>query len=230
MPSERILLVEDDLALADSIQFALESEGFEVVLEADGESGLEQAIGHTFDLLILDLSLPRLPGMEVCRRVRSSSALPILILSARDSEADRVLGLEAGADDYVTKPVSLTELISHIRAILRRRQLDRPDGEQAVRRLGGLEIDLIAHRTFVDGEEVELTPSEFAILSLLSERPGRAFKREEIMAQLWRSGHVGDARACDTHVVNIRRKIESEPQRPRRLQTVRGVGYRLTAG
>jgi two-component system response regulator RegX3 len=228
VPPERVLLAEDDLALAESIEFALAAEGFEIDIVGDGETALERMLKERFDLLLLDLTLPRLSGMEVCRRVRAESTVPIIIISARSSELDRVLGLESGADDYVTKPVSLTELLSHVRAILRRRRLDQAPGTSSVFRVGGLELDLLAHRLYVGGAEIAVTPSEFEILSLLAEHPGRVFTRQEIMRHLWRSGYTGDARACDTHIVNIRRKIEPDPKHPHRLETVRGVGYRLS--
>lgn len=228
MPPRRVLLVEDDPALAESLEYTLGAEGFEIVQAGDGDTAIRHALEQRFDLLLLDLNLPNTSGTEICRRIRAESAMPIIILSARDSEIDRVLGLESGADDYVTKPVSQIEILSHVRAILRRRQLDQAPVEKAMRRMGGLELDLLGHRTFVDGHEVPLTRSEFAILALLSERPGKAYERREIMQRLWHSGHSGETRACDTHIVNLRRKIEPDPRRPTRLQTVRGVGYRLS--
>jgi two-component system response regulator RegX3 len=222
----RILVADDELAISDAVGYALRGEGFEVETVADGEAALEVAQADGFDVLILDLMLPKLSGIEVCRRLRAQSDIPILMLTAKDAEVDRVLGLEAGADDYVTKPFSMPELVSRVRAMLRRRELDRADGTRTLR-LGGLELDLARHRVTVDGESVQLTPSEFRVLTLLAAQPERVFSRREIMQHLWDSSYVGDQRACDIHISNIRRKIERDAGVPERLLTVRGVGYRL---
>jgi two-component system response regulator RegX3 len=225
---ERILVVDDEPAIVDAVSYALRSEGFDVESRHDGEGALEAALQNGFDLMILDLRLPGLSGIEVCRRLRAASQIPILILSARDAEVDRVLGLEAGADDYVTKPFSLAELVSRVRAIFRRRNLDRSSAN-ARRTIGGLGLDLISHQVVVDGTAVELTPSEFRLLALLAGDPGRVFSRREIMQHLWDSSYVGDERACDVHVSKLRRKIEPDPANPTRVVTVRGAGYRLDA-
>ncbi|MDQ3823214.1 MAG: response regulator transcription factor [Actinomycetota bacterium] len=227
--AERILVVDDEPAIVDAVAYALSSEGFDVDSRADGETALDAALQDRFDLVILDLRLPGLSGIEVCRRLRAASEVPIVILSARDAEVDRVLGLEAGADDYVTKPFSLAELVSRVRAIFRRRDLDRGGAEFAVRNVGGLRIDLVRHRVTVDGQEADLTPTEFRLLAFLAQEPGRVFGRRELMQHLWESTYVGDERACDVHVSKLRRKIEADPSKPRRLVTVRGVGYRLEA-
>jgi DNA-binding response OmpR family regulator len=222
----RILVVDDEVAIADAVSYALRSEGHEVEIALDGEAALHATEEGGFDVVVLDLMLPKLSGVEVCRRLRAESAVPILMLTARDAEVDRVLGLEAGADDYVTKPFSMAELVSRVRAILRRRELDR--GEQPMlRRVGGVELDLARHQVVVDGAPVRLTPSEFQLLALLSERPEQVLSRRQIMQALWQSTYVGDQRACDMHVSNLRRKIERDPARPQRLVTVRGVGYKL---
>jgi two-component system response regulator RegX3 len=167
-------------------------------------------------------------GMDVCRTLRSEGDVPILMLTARDAEVDRVLGLELGADDYVTKPYSTAELVSRIRAIIRRRELDRVS-TTATLSVAGVEIDLDRHDVSVDGRLVQLTPSEFRILRLLAEEPGRVFSRAQIMEHLWRTPYIGDARACDTHISNLRRKIERDPAHPSRIVTVREVGYRMNA-
>jgi two-component system response regulator RegX3 len=170
--------------------------------------------------------LPGVSGVEVCRRLRDESAVPILMLTARDSEVDRVLGLEAGADDYVTKPFSMSELLARVRAILRRRELDTRT-TAATRRVGGLDLDLERYEAAIDGEPVRLTQSELKLLALLAREPGRVYSRREIMQHLWESNYVGDERAADLHVSNIRRKIERDPDNPERLVTVRGAGYKL---
>jgi two-component system response regulator RegX3 len=223
----RILVAEDEAAILDAVTYTLRGEGFDVQGVADGQAALDEALGGDFDLLVLDLMLPRLAGTEVCRRIRAQSALPIIMLTARSAEADRVLGLEIGADDYVPKPFSMRELVGRVRALLRRRELDR--GGAALRRVGGLELDPYRYRVVVDGDERDLTPSEFKLLALLASQPERAFTRREIMQHLWDSTYVGDQRACDLHVSNLRRKVERDPARPERIVTVRGVGYKLSA-
>jgi DNA-binding response OmpR family regulator len=226
--SQRILLVDDDAGVRDVVAFTLRREGFEVDEERDGRAALEAARGSSFELVILDVMLPGLSGTDICRALRAESDVPILMLTARDAERDRVLGLELGADDYVTKPFSSAELLSRVRAILRRRELDRANGSGAtVRRLGGLNIDLGRHEVLVDGERVHLTLSEFKVLALLAEQPGGIVSRRELMQHLWASEHVGDEHACEVHISNLRRKIERDPTRPERLLTVRGEGYRL---
>ena len=227
--TERILVVDDEAAIRETVGYALRGEGYEVSDAADGEEALEVARSNGFDVLILDLMLPKLSGVEVCRRLRAESDVPILLLTAKDAEVDRVLGLEAGADDYVTKPFSMAELVSRVRAILRRRQLDRSASGGAVYLVGGLTLDLVRYGAQVEGRAVNLTRSEFKLLALLAAEPERVFSRREIMQHLWESSYVGDQRACDIHVSNIRRKIERDPARPERLLTVRGVGYRLLA-
>jgi two-component system response regulator RegX3 len=224
--NERILVVEDSEAILDAVTDALAAEGFEVQGASDGRAGLEAAQAEPFDVVILDLTLPGLSGTEICRRVRADSPVPIIMLTARDSEADRVLGLEIGADDYITKPFSEVELVSRVRAILRRRELDR-QGDTTVRRMGGLSVDRVKHEVFADGKPVALTPSEYNVLALLAEEPGRVFSRREIMQHLWQSTYVGDERACDAHVSTLRRKIERDPSHPERIVTVPAFGYKL---
>jgi two-component system response regulator RegX3 len=224
----RVLLVDDEPDILAPVRYALERDGFSVEVALDGESGLELARQGGFDVVVLDVMLPRLGGLEACRILRNESDVPVIMLTARDDEVDRVLGLELGADDYVTKPFSTAELLSRIRAILRRRQMDRGSGG-TTREADGIRIDLDQHRVSVDGEEVELTPSEFRILLLLVDRPGQVFTRWQIMEHLWQSPYVGDARACDAHIANLRRKVERRSSRPERILTVRGIGYKLAA-
>jgi two-component system response regulator RegX3 len=225
----RIAMVDDEPAIRDAVSYALRSEGYEVEPLESGEEAL-RAVERTPppDLLVLDLMLPGLSGIEVCRRARAGSDVPILLLTARDAEVDRVMGLEAGADDYVTKPFSMVELVSRVRAILRRRELDRI-AQRPRLCVGTLELDLARHEVRVGGSQVRLTPSEFKVLALLAGEPERVFTRREIMRHLWQSDYVGDQRACDIHASNIRRKIEADPGEPRRLLTVRGVGYKISS-
>ncbi len=226
--SARILVVDDEPAIMDAVAYALRSEGFSVETVSDGEAALEEARTEPYDLMLLDLMLPRLSGVEVCRRVRAESDIPIIMLTAKDAEVEHVVGLEAGADDYVTKPFSMAELMSRVRALLRRRDLDR-GSSYSVRRVGELELDLNRHRVLVGAEPVQLTPSEFKVLALLAGEPERVFSRREIMQHLWESSYVGDQRACDIHVSNLRRKVERNAGRPERILTVRGTGYKLVA-
>ena len=224
----RLLLVEDERTIADAVQYTLRAEGFDAEAVGTGEEALERIRSQAYDVVVLDLMLPGISGLEVCRRVRESSAVPIVMLTARTAEVDVVLGLEAGADDYIQKPFSMPELVSRVRAMLRRRELDRGDGA-AVRRVGDLELDLRQHTVTIDGRAVELTPSELKLLVLLADDPGRAYSRRELMQHLWDSAHVGDLRACDAHITNLRKKIERDPAQPERIVTVRGVGYKLAA-
>jgi two-component system response regulator RegX3 len=223
---ERILIVEDEPAIAEAVEYALKAEGFEVDAVDDGNVALEQTRALPYDLLVLDLMLPGLSGVEVCRQLRNESPVPILMLTAKDGEVDRVLGLEVGADDYVTKPFSVPELVARVRALLRRRELDTR-GAIAKLRVGDLELDLAKHEARVGDETVPLTAFELKLLALLAGEPERVFSRREIMRHLWDSTYVGGERACDLHVSNIRRKLERDPARPERLVTVRGVGYKL---
>ena len=222
----RLLIVDDERDILDTLAYALQREGFEVATAETGPGALERARAATFDVVILDVMLPGLSGLDVCRTLRNESDVPILLLTARDAEVDRVLGLELGADDYVTKPFSTAELVSRVRAILRRRDLDRTISTSEIA-IAGLTIDLDTHEVVVDGRSVQLTPSEFRLLRLLAEEPGRVFTREQIMEHLWRTPFVGDTRACDTHISNLRRKIEHDPTHPTRIETVREVGYRM---
>jgi two-component system response regulator RegX3 len=220
--SPRVLIAEDEAAIADSVAYALRGEGFEVETVDDGEQALEAARSDGYDVLVLDVMLPGVSGLEVCRRVRAESAVPIVMLTARTAEVDRVLGLESGADDYIVKPFSMPELVSRVRAILRRRALDL--AAPAELRVGALVLDPSRHIAVIDGESIALTLSEFRLLTLLARHPERVFTRRELMQHLWDSSYVGDQRAGDTHVANLRRKIGAD-----RLVTVRGVGYKLVA-
>jgi two-component system response regulator RegX3 len=223
--NERVLVVDDEPALRDAVSYSLRSEGYQVTTLADAEAALEHLSVDPPDVIVLDVMLPGVSGVELCRRIRDAGDIPIVMLTARDAEVDRVMGLEAGADDYVTKPFSMAELISRVRAILRRRDLDRR-GLGAIT-AGSLTLDPQRHRVVLEGRPVDVTPSEFTVLSLLASIPDRVFSRREIMQRLWDSEYVGDQRACDVHISNLRRKIERDPQHPERLLTVRGTGYKL---
>jgi two-component system response regulator RegX3 len=234
MSSGRILVADDEPSVRDAVGYALEQEGFEVTLAVDGDDADGQ-LGESnpgFDLLILDIMMPGRSGLDICRDVRSRSAVPIILLTAKDAEVDKVVGLEVGADDYVTKPFSVRELLGRVRAQLRRRELDRGSAAREGKTIeaGPVRIDLARHLVTIRGEPVNLTRSEFQVLRLLAERPGQVFSRLEIMEELRQSEFSGDVRACDVHISNLRQKIERDPQEPELVMTVRGVGYRLAEG
>ena len=219
----RILVADDDQSVLDSIAYSLEREQFEVDTVTDGEAALAAARDNGYDLVILNVMMPRLYGTDVLRELGSGGDTPVVLLSGRDSRAERVLGLELGADDYVTKPFGLTELVSRVRAILRRRERERRLAP-LIRRLGELEIDFAADTVTRGGERVPLTRSEFRLLALFAEHAGEVVTRHEIMEKLWQSQYVGIERASDIHVSNLRRKLG-----PAMIETIRGEGYRLRA-
>ena len=223
--SEKILVVDDEPAIVDAVAYALRASGFEVDTSGDGESALEAARSNGYDVLVLDVRLPGLSGLEICRRLREESDVPILILTAMDAEVDRVLGLEAGADDYVTKPFGLAELRSRIRAVLRRAG-PRALGDEVLS-VGPITLDRTQRIVKRDGEPVGLTFSEFELLNALMSDPGRLFSREELLRAIWGDSAYRDPRAIDVHIRHLREKLEEQPERPQLILTVRGAGYRL---
>ncbi len=227
--SARILLAEDDAGVREVVGYALEREGFAVTPVEDASAALAHAREQEYDIVVLDVMLPDGSGFDVCRTLRAESSVPIVMLTAKDAEVDRVLGLELGADDYVTKPFSSAELVSRLRALLRRRELDRSAAAASPLEVAGLRIDPARHEVRVDGEPIAVTPSELKILTLLASRPGRVVSRREVMQHLWQTDFVGDEHACEVHVSNLRRKVEADPANPRRILTVRGAGYKLAA-
>ncbi len=232
MSRGRILVADDEPSVRESVGYALKQEGFDVTIAEDGDDA-DSKIGADvdYDLLVLDIMMPGKSGLDLCRDIRGRSPVPIILLTAKDAEVDKVVGLEVGADDYVTKPFSVRELLGRVRAQLRRRELDRVSGggEENGKGIdaGEVTIDLARHLVTVRGEPVNLTRSEFQVLRLLAERPGQVFSRLEIMEELWQSEFSGDVRACDVHISNLRQKIERDPQDPELVLTVRGVGYKL---
>ena len=232
MSSGRILVADDEPSVRESVGYALGQEGFEVTIATDGDDA-DEKLGDgevPFDLLVLDIMMPGRSGLDLCRDVRGRSPVPIILLTAKDAEVDKVVGLEVGADDYVTKPFSVRELLGRVRAQLRRRELDRAstvEGGGKSIDAGDVSIDLARHLVTVRDEPVNLTRSEFQVLRLLAERPGQVFSRLEIMEELWQSEFSGDVRACDVHISNLRQKIERDPQDPELVVTVRGIGYKL---
>ena len=233
----RILLVEDEENYRVPLAFSLRRDGFDVVQAADGveaveafESAAGPSGGGAIDLVLLDLMLPRLSGIEVCRRIRRTSTVPVIMLTARDSEADTVVGLRIGADDYVTKPYSYRELLARVNAVLRRSHGEEQEPAEPVLEVGRVRMDVGRHEVAVDGEAVAMPPREFELLELFMRNPGRVLARGEIIDRVWGADYVGDTKTLDVHVKRIRAKIEVEPGEPKLLITVRGVGYKLAAG
>jgi two-component system response regulator RegX3 len=227
--SARVLLADSTPELREAIGSVLRRECFEVEEVADGEAALNAAVRGPIDVLLLDLDLRRLAGLDVLRQLRAISTVPVIALTARDSDVDRVLALELGADDCISLPCSLAELVSRVRAILRRCDYERAATRGPVREIGGLRVDLGLRQVMVDDRAVYLTGSQFKLLSLLSDEPGRVITRREILYRLWDSTHEADAHVCDVHVSNLRHKIERDPRNPERILTVRGMGYKLVA-
>ena len=224
-----ILLVDDEDAVQKLLTYPLERDGFRVVAARDGEEALARFREGSFDLVVLDLMLPKLDGLEVCKRIRSESTVPIIMLTARDDELDKVLGLELGADDYITKPFSIREFRSRVRALLRRAAAPRPGERTAdeVIQSGELRIDVPRRTVEVRGHEVQLTFVEFELLRTLAAAPGRVFSRRQLLERLRGGADYREPRTIDVHVRHLREKIEQDPHQPELILTVRGVGYRF---
>ena len=221
-----ILVADDEPTLVATLKYNLERESYAVVTAADGEAALAIARETRPDLIVLDLMMPGLNGLEVCRILRKEMQIPILMLTARDDETDKVAGLELGADDYVTKPFSMRELTARVRALLRRSEF-APPPEQDVMSTGDLIIDLPKRAVSRDGTHLPLKPKEFELLTFFARNPSRAFTREQLLNHIWGYDYAGDTRTVDVHVRWLRQKIEAEPDQPTRLITIRGVGYRF---
>jgi two-component system response regulator RegX3 len=225
----KILLVEDERSIAEGLKISLEAEGFQVAWAKDGTEALGAWERTRPDLIVLDLMLPGVSGTEVCRTIRTRSDVPIIMLTARDTEVDRVVGLEIGADDYLTKPFSTRELIARIRAILRRAPIG--GAHVAVEELpieaSGVRVDRSRHEVTVEGRRVELPPKEFELLAMLVEYAGRVLTRDQLIDEVWGADYVGDTKTLDVHIRRLRGRIETDPTDPRRIRTVRGVGYRF---
>jgi DNA-binding response OmpR family regulator len=226
--SSTILLVDDEESVRKVLTFPLERDGFTVVQAADGEEALRQFAANTVDLVVLDIMLPKLDGLEVCKRLRSESTVPIIMLTARDDELDKVIGLELGADDYITKPFSIREFRSRVRALLRRAKAPAHAAAEEERiEADGLVIDVPRRTVEVRGEPVQLTYVEFELLRTLAAHPGRVYSRRMLLEALWKSADFRDPRTIDVHVRHLREKLEEEPRTPEYILTVRGVGYRF---
>jgi two-component system response regulator RegX3 len=226
----RVLVVEDEESFSDALSYMLGKEGFEAVVAATGPDALAEFDRGGADIVLLDLMLPGLPGTEVCRALRTRSNVPIIMLTAKDAEIDKVVGLELGADDYVTKPYSARELVARIRAVLRRRgDAAEPPPEGGVLEAGPVRMDVERHTVAVDGEPVALPLKEFDLLEYLLRNSGRVLTRGQLIDRVWGSDYVGDTKTLDVHVKRLRAKIEPDPANPKYLLTVRGLGYKLEA-
>ncbi|MBF6352626.1 MULTISPECIES: response regulator transcription factor [Nocardia] len=226
-----VLIVEDEESLADPLAFLLRKEGFEVTVVGDGPSALAEFDRSGADIVLLDLMLPGMSGTDVCKQLRTRSGVPVIMVTARDSEIDKVVGLELGADDYVTKPYSARELIARIRAVLRRGAGDELDAgsENGVLEAGPVRMDVDRHTVLVNGNPVTLPLKEFDLLEYLLRNSGRVLTRGQLIDRVWGADYVGDTKTLDVHVKRLRSKIESDPARPEHLVTVRGLGYKLEA-
>ena len=232
MSEQVVLVIEDEENLLKAIKYNLEKDGYKVQSAMDGEQGLELARQMEPSFIILDIMLPKMDGIEVCRILRRESNVPILMLTAKSEEIDRVVGLELGADDYVTKPFSMRELMARIKAILRRYSLsanDKAKESGKVLKAGKLEVNISKHVVTLDGKLLELKPREFDLLALLVENAGRALTRDQILENIWGQDYYGDTRTVDVHIRWLREKIEGDPGSPKQIITIRGVGYRFDA-
>lgn len=226
---KKILLVDDEKTLVKTLTYNLEKDGYQVISAYDGEEALNKVESDNPDLIILDLMLPGVDGFEVCRRVRKNMDLPIIMLTAKGDDIDKILGLELGADDYLTKPFNPRELLARVKAILRRSE-SQGSSLKNILKIQDLQVDLYQHKVRVKGEEIDLTSKEFALLNLMASNPGRVYSREQLLEQIWGYNYYGDARTVDVHIRHLREKIESDPSNPRYVITVWGTGYKFREG
>ena len=224
-----LLVVEDEESFIDALEIGLDREGFKVTIARDGQEALDKLEEGKFDAILLDLMLPKVSGLDVCRTIRAKSDIPIIIVSAKSEEVDMVLMLELGADDYVTKPYRLRELVARIRAVLRRRETYTPSEEPSteIMEFGPILLDIDSRRCYVSGEEIKLRKKEFALLRNLLENPGRVMTREVLIDRVWGDDYVGDTKTLDVHIKRLRTLIELDPKNPIHITTIRGVGYRF---
>ncbi|MEI6855204.1 MAG: response regulator transcription factor [Acidimicrobiaceae bacterium] len=224
-----LLVVEDEESFIDALEIGLDREGFKVTIARDGQEALDKLEEGKFDAILLDLMLPKVSGLDVCRTIRAKSDIPIIIVSAKSEEVDMVLMLELGADDYVTKPYRLRELVARIRAVLRRRETYTPSEEPSteIMEFGPILLDIDSRRCYVSGEEIKLRKKEFALLRNLLENPGRVMTREVLIDRVWGDDYVGDTKTLDVHIKRLRTLIEFDPKNPSHITTIRGVGYRF---
>jgi two-component system response regulator RegX3 len=224
----KILIVEDEASFSEALEFLLGKEGFDVSVAEDGQQAVDKFTKEGADLILLDLMIPVISGIEVCRIIRTTSQVPIIMLTAKDAEIDKVVGLELGADDYVTKPYSSRELIARIKAVLRRGNLDDSlDGESGIHVVAGIKLDTGKHQVTINGEVVALPLKEFELLEFLMRNAGRVLTRSQLIDRVWGGDYYGDTKTLDVHIKRLRAKIEADPANPVLIQTIRGLGYKL---
>jgi len=223
----KILIVEDEASFSEALEFLLGKEGFSIVTAATGTEALRKFEQGGIDLVLLDLMIPEISGIEVCRQIRAKSKIPIIMLTAKDSEVDKVVGLEIGADDYVTKPYSSRELVARIRAVLRRNGNDEVESASGLLTVGGVKMDVDRHQVSVNGSAISLPLKEFELLEFLMRNAGRVLTRMQLIDRVWGSDYVGDTKTLDVHIKRLRAKIETDPANPTVIQTVRGLGYKM---
>ena len=223
----KILIVEDEASFSEALEFLLGKEGFSIVTAATGAEALRKFEQGGIDLVLLDLMIPEVSGIEVCRQIRAKSKIPIIMLTAKDSEVDKVVGLEIGADDYVTKPYSSRELVARIRAVLRRNGNDEVESASGLLTVGGVKMDVDRHQVSVNGSAISLPLKEFELLEFLMRNAGRVLTRMQLIDRVWGSDYVGDTKTLDVHIKRLRAKIETDPANPTVIQTVRGLGYKM---
>lgn len=223
----KILIVEDEASFSEALAFLLGKEGFVVETASTGTEALEKFSRNEFDLILLDLMLPEISGIEVCRTIRTQSQVPIIMLTAKDTEIDKVVGLELGADDYVTKPYSRSELVARIRAVLRRGNGAVSEAETGVLSVANIKMDIDRHQVSVEGKPIALPLKEFELLEFLMRNAGRVLTRNQLIDRVWGSDYVGDTKTLDVHIKRLRAKVEKDPANPTLIQTVRGLGYKI---
>jgi len=227
---KKILIIEDERPLAEAVEFSLRKEGYEVDIALDGESGWTKYEKGTYDLILLDLMLPGVDGMEICRRIGRQGMTPVIMLTAKDSDVDKILGLEMGADDYVTKPFNMRELAARVKAVLRRVGSGEPERVGGRMQVGDIVIDGERHEVVVDGSVVDMPLMEYRLLELFMRNPGKALAREYLLNKAWEGDFYGQTKTLDVHIRRLREKIEKDPAHPERIITVRGIGYRFEEG
>lgn len=227
----KILIIEDEISFSEALSFLLEKEGFETRVAETGKQGIEAFNSEQFDLVLLDLMIPEISGIDVCRTIRTSSNIPIIMLTAKDSEVDKVVGLELGADDYVTKPYSARELVARIKAVLRRGVPDDSSAQEniGIHSVGGIRMDIERHQVTVKGSLIPLPLKEFELLEFLMRNAGRVLTRGQLIDRVWGGDYYGDTKTLDVHIKRLRSKIEEDPANPLLIQTIRGLGYKFEA-
>jgi len=227
----KILIIEDESSFSEALSFLLQKEGYTTQISDNGKDGFEQFKSQDFDLVLLDLMIPEMSGIEVCRAIRATSQVPIIMLTAKDSEIDKVVGLELGADDYVTKPYSSRELVARIKAVLRRGSIDTnsPYEHSGVHEVAGIRMDTERHQVSVNGKQISLPLKEFELLEFLLRNAGRVLTRGQLIDRVWGGDYYGDTKTLDVHIKRLRSKIETDPANPLLIQTIRGLGYKFEA-